>query len=133
MGPLRTGLTAIPLALMASPALADVCAAMRPGWTPGTPATAWGEMLALMITPPSLVLLLASALCIRLRHQWGALIVVLLWSLWVSYIAMSAPDALRAAAIAEGCIGRPTLFIALVAAICIGMILYTTRRPARPS
>lgn len=131
MGSFRRQLGAATLMLAASPSYAEVCAQMRPNWTPGAPASAWDELIALMSTPPSLVLILASLIAIRFAHQWGALIVVLLWTLWVSLVAMSSPDAARLAALQEGCIGSPTLFIAAVAAICVGMILYTTRRAAR--
>ncbi|MEW9918317.1 hypothetical protein AB2B41_01770 [Marimonas sp. MJW-29] len=124
MGPLRGGLIATAL-LAPLPAWAEVCDRMRPLWTPGTPATAWDELIALMITPPSLVLLLLSVLVLRFRHQWGALAVVMAWSLWVSFVALSTPDAARLHAISEGCIGSPTLFILAVAAICVAMILYT--------
>ncbi|QUJ75834.1 hypothetical protein KDD17_12920 [Sulfitobacter albidus] len=126
MGSLRRGVI---LALLPGPALAQSCADMRPGWTAGAEATAWTELIALSGTPASLVLLLASALVLRLRHQWGALIVTVLWSFWASFIAMAGPTQ----AAAEGCIGSPTLFIALVAAICTGMIIYTTGGKPRPS
>ncbi len=53
------------------------------------------------------------------------------WTFWVSLISMADPTGTREIARAEGCIGSPTLFIALVAAICVATILYTaslTRR-----
>lgn len=132
MGSFRRQLTVAAVMLIAAgPAHAATCAQMRPHWTPGVPATAWDELIALMSTPPSLILILASLLAIRFAHQWGALIVVLLWTLWVSFVAMSTPDVGRLAGMQEGCIGSPTLFIAAVAAICVGMILYTTRRATR--
>ena len=89
------------------------------------------EALALFSSPAALVLLLASAICIRFRSQIGTLIVVLLWTTLVSLVAFRAPDESRLAAIGEGCIGSPTLFIAAVAAICGGMILYTSRQRER--
>ena len=133
MGPLRRGLTAAPFLLLPGAAVAEVCDKVRPLWAPGAPATAWDEFLGLIATPPSLVLLVLSALAVRFRHQWGALVVVVLWSAWVSLVALSAPDEIRAAAIAEGCIGSPVLFIGVVAAICVAMILYTTPRQGRES
>lgn len=106
-------------------AWADVCDKVRPLWTPGAQATAWGEMIALMGTPPSLVLLVLSALAVRFRHEWGALVVVLLWTGWVSLLVFyNSGDDIQVAALQEGCVGSPTLFIAVAAAICIGMILY---------
>jgi len=127
MGSLRRGL----ILSLATPtaALAEVCDKVRPLWQPGTPATAWDEMLALMGTPLSLALLLATAVAIRFRSQWGALAVLVLWTFWVSTIAFfGADDEINRQAIAEGCIGSPALFIGVVAAICIAMIIYTTPR-----
>lgn len=117
------------IALLPGPALAQTCAELRPGWTSDAPPTAWTEVLALMSTPASLVLLLASAVVVRLRHQWGALAVTLFWSFWISFVALAGPTQ----AAAEGCIGNPTLFIVLVAAICMGMIVYTTGGKRRPT
>lgn len=133
MGSLRGRVSAaLALSLAPVPALAEVCDKVRPLWTTGTPATAWDELIGLMATPPSLALLLMSAVAVRFRHQWGTLLVVVAWSAWVSVVALSAPDDIRQAAIAEGCIGSPVLFIIVVAAICGGMILYTSRRTERP-
>ena len=127
MGSLRGGIIA---AFLPGTALASgTCAQMRPLWTPGAAATPWDELLGLMAAPPSLLLLVLSALVIRLRHAKGALIVTVAWSFWISALTFyaSGSDGYRAA-LAEGCIGSPALFIATVAAICIAMILYTTRR-----
>ena len=112
-----------------SAALAEVCDKVRPYWKPGTPATVWDELIGLMGTPPSLILLVASALAIRFKHQWAALAVVVLWTVWVSLITFpGARDDMQEHAIAEGCIGSPALFIGVVAAICVAMTLYTTPR-----
>ena len=131
MGSLRRGLSAAALAAVAPQmALAGVCETVRPGWTPGTPATAWTELAALMGTPVSLALLLLSALAMRLRAARGALVLTLLWTAWISAIAFGGIDgALRAEAAREGCIGSPALFIAAVAALCGAMVFWTTRRP----
>ncbi len=129
MGPLRRGLI---LSLLPTSALAEVCDKVRPNWEPGTPVTAFGEMVALMGTPPSLILLLATAFVLRFRHKWGGLIVVVLWTAWISVVSLlGGRDEMRVAASAEGCIGSPTLFIAVVAAICIATILYTSPRSTR--
>lgn len=129
MGSLRRGLI---LTLIPSAGSAGVCADVRPQWTPGTPATAWSEILALFGTAPSLVLLVATVAALRFRHQWGGLIVVVLWTVWVSIIAMLSPrDAVQQAAALEGCVATPVLFIAAVAAICIGTVLYTSPRNTR--
>lgn len=131
MGSFRGGLT---LALLPTPALAEVCDKERPLWTPGAPATALDEMIALFSSPAALVLLALSVAVVLRRSQWGALTLVVLWTLLSSALAFDlAPDptGIREMAVAEGCIGPPTLFLAAVTAICVAMILYTNPRPAR--
>ena len=125
MGSLRRGLTLA--ALAPSAAWAEVCDKTRPNWD-GTPVSMMGEAIFLFSTPAALILVLGSLLAIRFRHQWGALIMVVLWTLLISLVAMGDPTGMREFELAEGCVGSPTLFIGLVAAICIGMILYTTPR-----
>ncbi len=143
MGPVRRGLipaaSTFPsvaalagvFALGPGAARASVCDEVRPFVGPGESGTAFTEMVSLLGTPPSLILLVLTALVIRFRWQWASLAVVVLWSIWVSLIAMSAPDAAMLAAIEEGCVGAPTLFIGLVAAICGAMMLYTAPRKAK--
>ena len=123
MGPVRRGLIlAAPiLAALAGPALAETCAQIRPNWN-GGPVSGLQEAIALTATAPVLALLIASAAAIRFRTQWGGLAVVVLWTGYVSLLSFGN---LRAEAQAEGCIGSPALFIAAVAAICVGMIIYT--------
>ncbi|MCV2882838.1 hypothetical protein [Actibacterium sp. XHP0104] len=131
MGPLRRRLTAALFATLPGPAFAQACATQRPFWE-GEPVSAFAEAITLFSTPAALILLAASALAIRFRHQWAALVTCLLWSLLTSSLTvMDVTGGARDAAIAEGCIGSPALFIAVVAAICVGMILYTAPRPSR--
>lgn len=131
MGSLRRGLIAAALTVSPSAASAAVCSKVRPFVETGEMGTAFTELVSLMGTPPSLILLVLSALAIRFCWQWAALGVVVLWSVWVSLIAMAAPDDTLLLAIEEGCVGPPTLFIGLVAAICGGMMLYTAPRKAK--
>ena len=112
-------------------ASAEVCAQVRPFVATGADGTAFTELVSLMGAPPSLILLVLTALAIRFRWQWVGLGVVVLWTAWVSLIAMSAPGPTMQQAIEEGCVGSPTLFIGLVAAICGGMMLYTAPRKAK--
>lgn len=128
MGPLRGGLI---LSLLPGLARASACDTERPGWD-GVPMTALGEALLLFSSPAALVLLAATILVIWLRHQWGALAVCLLWTALVSVVAfIGSSGETHAAAVTEGCVGSPTLFIAAVAAICVAMIFYTAPRPSR--
>lgn len=131
MGPLRRRLIALAL-LMPSTAWAEVCDKERPNWVPGTDATAFTEMIAMLGTPPSLILLVATAVAVRFRSAWGALIVVLGWTAWTSAIVFLPHDPVRAAAVKEGCIGNPSLFIAFVATISVAMIIYTSRGDDTP-
>lgn len=130
MGPVRRGLIAA-AAITPAPAWADICATLRPSWD-GMPVSAVHEAVNLLATPPALVLLLLTALAARFRHQWGALVVVLLWTGYATVLTMVDPGGTRAAAMAQGCIGAPTLFIAAVAAISVTLILYTVPRPKGP-
>lgn len=128
MGPFRRGV-ALALALP-NAAWSEACNKTRPDWD-GSAVSALDEALYLAATPATLVLILGSMIAVRFRHQWGALAVVVLWTLLVSMVAMGDPTGLRAQEIAEGCIGSPALFIAAVAAICVGMIIYTTPKRER--
>ncbi|WP_204115603.1 hypothetical protein [Shimia biformata] len=110
--------------LMPGAALADACTDLRPNWD-GTPVSALDEFVALMSTPPALVLLLATALVVRFRKPWGGVVVALLWGGFGTFLTWGDPTGLRDAAIAEGCVGSPSLFIASTLAICAAMIAIT--------
>ena len=127
MGSLRRGLM---LATLPTAAWAKVCDKERPDWN-GTPVMAVGEAIALFSNPVSLVLLLVTALAVRFRSQWGALAVCLAWTGWVSLIAFMDTGGIRSAALAEGCIGSPTLFIVIACTLCVAAVIYTAPRPAK--
>ena len=128
MGPVRGGIIA---ALLPGAAWAEVCDKVRPGWD-GAPVTMVGEAITQFTTIPAVVLLLGSAVAIRFRSQWGAAAVVVLWTAWVSVNAfLDTSGGVKDAAMLEGCIGAPVLFIVAVAAICTGMIIYTFPPPRR--
>ncbi len=109
---------------------ANACETERPYWTPGAPATVLDELIHLAMSPLTIGLAILTVLAVRFRSKWGGLIVCLMWSFLASILAFGWVPAgraeLRAAAITEGCIGSPALFIGLVAAICVAMILFTT-------
>lgn len=128
MGPVRGGVTLAALAVLAAgPAHAEVCAQFRPDWD-GGPVSAGQEMIALFGTPISLVLLLATAFAIRFRSAWGALAVFVGWSFAVAAVTFLDPTGgQRAAAAAEGCVGSPTLYIAVVFALCAGLMIYLNK------
>lgn len=114
----------------ATPALAEVCDEARPNWD-GGPVSAFQEAVFLFATFPSLALILATAVAVRFRSQWGGLAVVVLWSGLITIFTATDPTGLGEFALSEGCVGSPALFIAAVTAICIAVILYTLPRKTR--
>lgn len=128
MGSIRRRLIWPALLVCPNAALAEVCDKQRPDWN-GAPVSGWAEMLALFQTPAALALILGTALALRLRNQWFGLAMVVGWS---SYTMLATTTDIRAAAIVEGCAGSPTLFIGAVAAICVGIVLYTAPLQRHP-
>lgn len=131
MGPLRRKLTALAFFTTATPAWAEVCDEVRPDWD-GTPVTALGEFLYLLQAPVVLVLILGTAMAFRFRSEWGGLVVVVGWSV-VTYLITDwgGANQQEVLARAEGCIGSPSLFIAVATALSIGLVLYTAPLPKR--
>lgn len=123
----RAALFSLIFAILPGSAWAQSCADQRPNWVPGTDVTAVSEAIALLSSPFSLVLIIATVLCFRFQSQWGSVIVVVLWTALISLITFGDAGG-RAAGIAEGCIGSPSLFIAIIAAMSVGLILYTAPR-----
>lgn len=131
MGPVRRRLILGIALLSPAPAWAEVCRELRPGWDGGT-VSAFDEMLFLAQTPMVLILIVATALAVRFRSEWGGVAVVVGWSLATFIVTQwGSGDGLRSAAISEGCAGSPALFIAVAAAMCIGVVLYTAPLPGR--
>ena len=97
---------------------------MRPNWD-GSPVSAWSEMIALSSSLPAIILFVASAFVIRFRHQLGALITVVLWTLLATFLTMLDPTGLREPAIAEGCVGSPTIFLTVIGILSVIMIVVT--------
>ena len=112
------------LILFPGMALAEVCDKERPGWD-GVPATALSEAFAMFSTVPALALLVASIVAIRLRVSWVGLVVVLLWAGLISFVALAPPTDIQRAALVEGCVGSPWLFIVIVIGICAVIVLRT--------
>ncbi len=125
---LRSGSLAAVLVLP-SKALAEVCDKERSGWD-GMDVTLLGEATTLFLTPLGLVLLVLTTVALRMRNHWVGLVAIVGWTVYLSIITIADPTGLRTAAMEEGCIGSPALFIALVTAICIGTAIYTTPRKA---
>lgn len=129
MGPVRRGLTLASLAALPLPAWADACAAYRPGWD-GTRVTALEEALTLMMSPAALFLLITTALALRLRRQWLTLTLCVAWSGLVAVVTfIDLPGGTRQEALAQGCIGPPSIFIAIAGALCVALVLVTGPKP----
>ena len=113
--------------LLPTTATAQVCASARPGWD-GAPVGAAAEAFNLFTSPAGLVLIGISVIALRFRSQWIGLATVLLWTVFITVVTMADPTGQRIPAMAEGCIGPPTLFIVLAAAICVAIVLWTKPR-----
>lgn len=125
MGPIRRRLIWSTALLWPAPLWAEACAVQRPNWN-GESVTALGELLFLLQSPIVLILIVATALAVRFRSEWGGLVVVVGWSISTFLVTgWGANGAARSAGLAEGCIGNPSLFIAVAATVCIGVVLYT--------
>lgn len=127
MGSFRRGLIFLTLAALPGPAIAEVCERVRPNWD-GSPVSLWSETVMLLGTPISLFLILSTALAFKFRSSWGALAVFVGWSFAVATVTFWDPTGgLRETARLEGCIGTPTLYIALVFATSVGLLLFVNR------
>jgi len=126
MGPIRRRLIATALLVgAAAPAYAQSCAEVRPSWD-GMPVSAFGELLFLAQSPLVLILLMLTAVAVRFRSEWGGLVVVVGWSITTYLVTgWGSGAAAQTAAATEGCVGSPALFIAVAAALCVGVVLYT--------
>lgn len=113
-----------------SRALAEVCDKERPDWD-GTPPGMLDEAIGLFLSPAGLFLSGALLLALLFRHAMGTALVALLWSFFITALVTGMDDPLRAAAVREGCIASPTLFIAASTAICLAAVVYTFRREKR--
>jgi hypothetical protein len=121
MGPLRRQLIAY--ALMASPAAAEVCNTLRPGWTIADgPASAFSELLQFLLWGGGGILLVAVTLGLYFRKAIvlnAVLLVTLIMA--VPYIWPLDP-ATRQLGLTEGCVGAPTLVIGVLGAIWIAAL-----------
>lgn len=118
------------LLLLPGAARAEVCDKERPDWN-GVPVTALGEAVTLLFSPIGLFLLISTVAALRFRAQWGGVVVTVGWTSFATLLTMGDPTGgVRKAAISEGCIGSPTLFIAIAAAISVGTIIYTAPQRA---
>ncbi len=126
----RAASLAAGLILLPGAAAAEVCDKTRPDWD-GTPQSMISEAIGLFLSPAGLFLCAAMAMALVFRHAMGTAIVALLWSFFITALVMGLDDPIRAAAVNEGCVAPPTLFIAASTAICLAAVTYTFRREKR--
>lgn len=128
---LRSALIVATAVVVPHPVIASTCSDFRPNWDGGS-VSAWSEMIQLFGTPISLILLLGTALAVRFRKPWAALAVFVGWSFAVAAVTFLDPTGgVRAAAAAEGCVGSPSLYIAVVFALCGAMMVYLNKMADR--
>ena len=117
MGPVRRRLTAA-LALLPVPALADVCAGLRDGWTAGdSPVSAWGEAVYILTSPPAIVALVLLAVALWKPRPWLSVFLSFPAFALAALILFSRQAPTAAQAQAEGCIGTPYLALVLLAVL----------------
>ena len=121
---------ALVLALIATPALAEVCDKARPDWD-GTPATLTSEAVMLFMSPIGLFLLGALAVAVVFRHAMGTALVALMWSFYITMLIWPDTSGIRDGMLSEGCAAPPTLFIAASALLCLAAVIYAHRGEKR--
>ena len=111
-------------------AFAEVCDKERPNWNSG-PTGLVSEAWAFLTLPFFMWFLIPStAVCLLLKNKIGCILMATIWAAVGFYVAINAitdPTTVHEAAVREGCIAPPHLFITLCAAISIAT-LYTALR-----
>jgi uncharacterized membrane protein len=122
MGSFRRQLIAY--VLMASPAMAQVCESVRPGWTPADgPNTMITELVQFLVWGWGGLLIIALVLGLYFRKPIvlnAVLLVTLIMS--VPYIWPLDP-ANRSLAMTEGCVGAPTLVLVVLGLIWVAALI----------
>jgi len=111
-----------PSCLVATPALAEVCDKARSGWD-GDPVGMFGELghFLLSYLGAFIVVVVVAGLAIRKTWLLAAATILNLGLACVYVAEWLAPFEIRAAAIAEGCIGSPALLVSLVIITGLGL------------
>ncbi|MCU0800695.1 MAG: hypothetical protein MUD11_02785 [Rhodobacteraceae bacterium] len=124
MGSVRRQLIAF--SLMASPAMAEVCEKQRPGWSPADgPATMVTELVQFLVWGGGGLILLGLVLGLYFRKTIilnAVMLVTLIMA--VPYIWPLDPST-RQLAMTEGCIGAPTLVLAVLGLVWMACLAGT--------
>ncbi|MGL5012657.1 MAG: hypothetical protein ACRC6I_22545 [Paracoccaceae bacterium] len=114
-------------ALMASPAMAEVCSAVRPGWSPGDGAVSvLGEAVRFLLWGGGAVLIAAVAAGIYWRKSIVLNAVLLLAVVMAVPYLWPLDPVTRGLAVAEGCVGPATGAIALLGLIWVAALVGLT-------
>jgi hypothetical protein len=127
MGSFRRQLIA--LLLTTTPAYAEVCSVLRPGWSPADgPVSGWHEVIGFFtsIAGAALIIVLIIAVVFRLRLVLQGVVLIIL-VLAFPIIWPLDPGALQEAR-NEGCIGPPTMVIGLLGLLWLIAIAATFLR-----
>ena len=130
MGPLRGRLIAL-LALSPLPARAEVCADIRPGWTPVDGAVgALAEAGYVLASPVGLILLVFVACAMVWPRRWLAVVVALPLLVLAGLLFLARRAEVAVAAMAEGCIGGigPTVVLLILIAAAVLVRGFAARR-----
>lgn len=126
MGSFRRGLIFF-FALAPSIAFAEVCDKERPAWN-GVPVSAWEDLIFLSTHVLFWPVWIALAAAIVLKRTSLTIIAGTIAALHTLLQLSQLTDTITRAAIREGCIASPPLFIGLCAAICLASIYLALRR-----
>lgn len=122
--------------LLPTYAVAEVCDKIRPNWDPTSGSvTAWGEATFFFQSPLGIVCLGAFALAVlTFKSTWALASAVGSAGLGLLiYIngTLDDPNGFSQQSVAEGCVGEPTLAVAICATICficIGILSRNRRK-----
>lgn len=118
MGPVRGRLTTAAMTLLPGPALAEVCASLRPGWiADGGPVGAGAEAIYILSSFPGLVVLAFLAFGLARPNLWISTACALPAFGLAGLLGITRRADSAAAAIAEGCIGPVWPVVLLLVAL----------------
>ncbi|MEM8592273.1 MAG: hypothetical protein AAGF13_07070 [Pseudomonadota bacterium] len=125
----------VALLALATPAIAQVCDTERPNWNPTAgPASTLDELAQFMIEPLGLAVLALGLLAVSVQWRWltalaGVSACVALALIVIDFVI---PDAIKLAAMEEGCIGPPYMTLIFLAAF-VTVKGWLTFRPPQPA
>ena len=108
-----------PLLFWAQPLFAEVCDKERPDWSPlDSPQTAISELVMFLTGPIGIFISLMTIANLCLNTRWFSIFMLGLSLLLTFSIMVESSNHITLAAIREGCMASPVLFILFLIAIC---------------